>query len=351
MSSNPNPQGPNTTRIGLFALGGLALLVAAIVAIFGASLWARQDQAVMHFRGSVYGLQVGSPVVFRGVRLGGVQSVGVVYGEGKFSVPVVVQLDRNRIRNLSGAASTDATLALPALIEKGLSAQLATHSLLTGQLYIDLDLRPGAKTVAVGGQNASGLIEIPTTPTRFQSLQDQLDRVDLTAMTADLGATLAAARALVAGPEVKATLADLSQAASTLAKLATSLEQRVAPLAAAAQGTLGQAGQASQRVGSAADRVGERMAAAADGVGAAAARADALLAPGSPVLGSVQKAADELARSAQALRAATSDEAPSVVQLQRAAADVSRAARAMRELAEQLQQQPQQLLRGRADAP
>ncbi len=355
MNSSARTQGPNTTRIGLFALGGLALLVAAIVAIFGTSLWARQDQAVMHFRGSVYGLQVGSPVVFRGVRLGGVQSVGVVYGDGKFSVPVVVQLDRNRIKSLSGtvpnAAANDAALALPALIEKGLSAQLATHSLLTGQLYIDLDLRPGAKTVTVGGQNPSGLIEIPTTPTRFQSLQDQLDRVDLTAMTADLGATLAAARALVAGPEVKATLADMAQASNTLAKLATSLEQKVAPLAAAAQGTLGQAGQASQRIGSAADRVGERMAAAADGVGAAAARADALLAPTSPVLGSVQKAADELARSAQALRAATSEEAPSVLQLQRAAADVSRAARAMRELAEQLQQQPQQLLRGRPDLP
>jgi paraquat-inducible protein B len=359
----PHAAGPNTTRIGLFALGGLALLVAAIVAIFGSGLFAQQEQAVLHFRGSVYGLQVGSPVVFRGVRLGGVKSVGVVYGEGRFSVPVVVQLDRHRIRTLSGAANTDAALSLPALIDKGLSAQLATHSLLTGQLYIDLDLRPGTKLQTVAGgsavtapaASATGLIEIPTTITRFQSLQDQLDRVDLTAMTADLAATLAAARALVAGPEVKATLADMARASSTLATLATSLEQKVAPLAAAAQGTLGQAGQASQRVATAAertaDRVGERVALAADGIASAAARADALLAPGSPVLGSVQKAADELARSALALRSATSEDAPTVLQVQRAVGDVSRAARALRELAEQLQQQPQQLLRGRADAP
>ena len=33
----------------------------------------------MHFSGSVYGLQVGAPVVFRGVRVGSVESIEVFY--------------------------------------------------------------------------------------------------------------------------------------------------------------------------------------------------------------------------------------------------------------------------------
>ena len=344
---------PNATRIGLFALGGLALLAAAVVLVFGGRLWARSEQAVLQFRGSVYGLQVGSPVVFRGVRMGGVRSVGVAYGDGRFAVPVVIELNRAGIRTLDGSqAATDPALALAALVEQGLTAQLATHSLLTGQLYIDLDLRAGGKPAR---RNANGLLEIPTAPNRFQSLQDQLDRVDVARMADDIGATLAAARGLLGGPELKQTLADMAQASAALAKLSATLTQRLGPLADAAQGTLVQAGQASQRVAAAADKVGDRVGGAAErvahSVAAAASRADALMAPDSPLLAAVQKAADELGRSAAALRAAASDESATVQGVQRAVGDVSRSARAVRELAEQLSQQPQSLLRGRADPP
>ena len=333
---------PNAARIGLFALGGLALLVAAVVVVFGGRLFAAKEQAVMHFRGSVYGLQVGSPVVFRGVRLGSVRSVGVVYAQGRFDVPVLVELDPALIGTL-GAAAADApalTLSLSTLLQQGLTGQLATHSLLTGQLYIDLDLRPGGKPAA---RDAEGRLEIPTTPTRFQSLTDQIDRVDLAKMADDLTATLAAARKLVAGPELQQTLDELAQTASSLKRLSATLDQRLPSLADAAQGTLGDASQAAARLGSAADRFGG----AADRVASAAARAESLLAPDSRVVTSVQQAADELSRAAAALRNAASDESSTVQGVQRAMADLARAARAVRELADTLEQQPQSLIRGK----
>ncbi len=332
---------PNAARIGLFALGGLALLVAAVVVVFGGLLFAATEQAVMHFRGSVYGLQVGSPVVFRGVRLGSVRSVGVVYAQGRFDVPVVVELDPALIRTLGAAAAGESALSLSTLLRQGLTGQLATHSLLTGQLYIDLDLRPGGKPAV---RDAEGRLEIPTTPTRFQSLTDQIDRVDLAKMTDDLTATLAAARKLVAGPELQQTLAELAQTAASLKRLSATLDQRVPRLADAAQGTLADASQASARLGSAADRFGG----AADRVGSAAARAETLLAPDSRVVTSVQQAADELTRAASALRNAASDESATVQGAQRAMADLARAARAVRELADTLEQQPQSLIRGKA---
>lgn len=338
---------PNAARIGLFALGGLALLVAAVVVVFGGRLFAATEQAVMHFRGSVYGLQAGSPVVFRGVRLGSVRSVGVVYAQGRFDVPVLVELDPALIRTLGAAAADASALSLSTLLQQGLTGQLATHSLLTGQLYIDLDLRPGAKPAVPATpviRDTQGRLEIPTTPTRFQSLTDQIDRVDLSKMTDDLTATLAAARKLVAGPELQQTLAELAQAASSLKRLSATLDQRLPRLADAAQGTLGDASQAAARLGSAADRFGG----AADRVGGAAARAESLLAPDSRVVTSVQQAADELTRAAAALRNAASDESSTVQGVQRAMADLARAARAVRELADTLEQQPQSLIRGKA---
>ena len=334
---------PNAARIGLFALGGLALLVTAVVVVFGGRLFAATEQAVMHFRGSVYGLQAGSPVVFRGVRLGSVRSVGVVYAEGRFAVPVEVELDPALIRNL-GPTATGAgapALSLDTLVQQGLSGQLATHSLLTGQLYIDLDLRPGGKPAV---RDARGRLEIPTTPTRFQSLQDQLDRVDLSRMTDDLTATLVAARKLITGTELQQIVSELAQTTRSLRRLSATLDQRLPRLADAAQGTLADASQASARLGSAADRFGG----AADRVGSAAARAETLLAPDSRVVTSVQQAADELTRAAAALRNAASDESATVQGVQRAMADLARAARAVRELADTLEQQPQSLIRGKA---
>ena len=336
---------PNVARIGLFAIGALTVLVFAVALVFGGKVFMRSERAVMHFSGSVYGLRVGSPVVFRGVRMGSVVSVGLVREGNGFAVPVLAELDRDRIQGPpAGAPSKDPALTLAALVERGLSAQLATHSLLTGQLYVDLDLRPGGKPVT---RTADGLVIIPTSLTRFQSLQDQLDRVDVAAIARDLSATLAAARGLLGGPELKQTLGDLAHASAALAKLAATLDKRVPALADAAQGTLQQANRVASRVGTAA----ERVAGAADRVGSAAGRADALLAPNSPLLQSAQQAADELARTAAALRAASSDESASVQSVQRAMADVSRAARAVRELADSIEQQPQSLIRGKVRAP
>lgn len=332
---------PNAVRIGLFAVLGLALLVAAVVVVFGARVFKPSERAVMFFSGSVYGLQVGSPVVFRGVRLGSVKSMDVSSVGGRFAVPVEVELDSERLRTIHGSEVAD---PLAGLVQQGLSAQLATQSLLTGQLYVDLDLR-GVGQVAQ--RDAAGRVQIPTTLTRFQSLQQQLDGVDVTRMSKDLAETLAAARGLVAGPEIKQTLAELAQASAALARLAASMDKRLPGLADTAQGTLRQAGEASVRVGGAADRV----TGAADRVGSAAVRAETLLTPGSPLLASVQQAADELGRSAAALRSATSDESASLQSVQRAMGDVSRAARAVRELADQIEQQPQSLIRGRVAVP
>ena len=299
---------PHAVRVGLFAVVGVVILLGALVAVFGARVFKPSERAAMQFTGSVYGLQLGSAVVFRGVRVGTVRSIDVASDGGRFALPVVAELDSEKLQLISGVNSDE---ALAALVQRGLSAQLATQSLLTGQLYVDLDLRGTGRALE---RDAAGRARIPTTLTRFQSLQEQLDRVDVNRMSEDLAATLAAARGLVGGPEIKQTLAELAQASAALARLASSMDKRLPALADAAKGTLRQAGDASGRVGTAADRV----TGAADRVGGAAERAQTLLTPGSPLMLSVQQAADELGRSATALRNATADDSASMQSVQRA---------------------------------
>jgi paraquat-inducible protein B len=334
-------------RVGAFVVGGLALLVVAIAAVLGGQVFTRHDRVVMHFGGSVYGLQIGAPVVFRGVRIGSVASIGLAHdaASGRVAIPVVAELDRGAVHDLQGGPGGNPALPLAALVQRGLVARLSTQSLLTGLLYVDLDLRPElARTAAAPRPAVAGAPqEIPTLPTAFQALQAQLEGIDLGALARDVAAVAAATRQFVAGPQLRQGLEDLGRLTAELRQLTARLDRRVDPLAHAAQRALDGTGRAAERIGGAADQLG-----------AAAQRIDALAAPGAPLaagLGAIQTAADELAKTAVALRTATGDDAALVQHIDRAAQDVQRAARAVRELAEQLERQPESLLRGRPAAP
>ncbi len=386
-------QRANATRIGLFTIGGIVLLVGAVVLLAGGRLFADTERAVLYFDSSVQGLREGAAVVLRGVRLGSVRSIDLVSdGEG-FRVPVVIDIDSGLIRQATGHRHDH--FSIRDLVQRGLTAKLATQSLLTGAQYIDLDLRPGkikpvmaalaaeasassgpgaagSGSAAGGGQttasiNASsagsgagsgagssagsaaatsamvlaargGMPQIPTEPPLLQALQAQVEQIDIPGLLRETRSTLAAARKLADGPEMRQTLGELTRATASLARLSNALERRVPRLADSAQTTLARAGDAVGKVGNAADRFG-----------AVAVRADALLQPDSSTLASVRRAADEMAQSASALRQVSAGDAPTVLQLQQTLAEVGRAARGVRQLADLLDQQPGAVLRGRSD--
>jgi paraquat-inducible protein B len=195
-------------RIGVFAVGALLLLVAAVAAVFGARLLADSERVVMHFNGSVRGLDLGAPVVLRGVRVGSVRAIRLERGATGLEVPVEAEL----------ALPPLGPGGLKGLLAQGLSAQLATQSLLTGQLYVELDLRPLPGRLPATPA-ASGLTTIPTVAQRFESLQAQLETLDLSRIAQDLAAVLASAQ----------------KAADELARSAAVLAATAAPDGAAAQ--------------------------------------------------------------------------------------------------------------------
>lgn len=338
----------NATLIGSFVMAGTALIAIAIIALAGNTLFTSKEHAVMHFSGSVYGLQVGAPVVFRGVRVGSVESIEVFYDRATddFSIPVVVGLDSNVVSGLDGKrADVDVGLALPALIERGLSGQLATQSLLTGLLYVDLDLRPQRERSVRGTYD--GVTEIPTTVTAIQNIRDQFEGMDFRAIADDLSAIAASARAVVSGPQLKQALNDLTEMAASFNRMSTRLDKRLDPLADELQRALAATRKAMEDMQQAAQSVNKT----ADGVGRTSDRVGDLLAPDAPLVQNLQRAADEVGRTAAALRAATSGDSTLMVGADRALEDLSRAARALRDLAETLQQQPDALLRGREVKP
>ncbi|MES2716729.1 MAG: MlaD family protein [Pseudomonadota bacterium] len=335
-------------RVGALALAGIVLLGLAIAAV-GGQWFSARDRAVMRFERSVYGLNVGAPVVLRGVRVGQVTAVGLApAGPGGLAMPVTAEFDRAMLRDLLGADAPGSGPALPVLIARGLVARLATQSLLTGLLYVDLDLVPGrAPAPAVAGP----LPAIPTEATRLQTLQSQLERLDLAQIGEDLAAVAGSARLLLAGPEAQQLLQRSAAAAGQLQQLAATLQQQLPPLARSAETTLAE----TRRGMAALAQTGAQVGTAAQQVGAAAsqaqASAQALAQAGTPALAEVQRAALALGQAAGTLREAAADDSALRLNADRALQDVARAARALRELGELLERQPDALLRGRATAP
>jgi paraquat-inducible protein B len=336
----------SATTIGLFVVVGLVLLVTGVILAGGGRLFAHKERVVMHFSGSIYGLQLGAPVVFRGVRLGSVSSIGLLYDKTKddFLIPVVAELESASIRGLAASNNGDSDTALAALVDRGMTAQLSMQSLLTGQLYVDLDMRPQKTSVQRG--KPGEILEIPTTATAIQNLKNQVDGLDFRRLFDDVSAIAASARTVVAGPQLKQAMDDLTAITGHLRKLSERLDKRFDPLLDTASKALVDARSAANRVGTAADDVSgtaRRLSGTADHV-------SALVAPESAVVQKLQRTMDDLAQMAGALRQQAGDDSGLVQNANQALHDVSRAARSMRELADLLERHPEALLRGRSAA-
>ena len=337
-------------RVGALALAGIVLLGLAIAAV-GGQWFSPRDRAVMRFERSVYGLNVGAPVVLRGVRVGQVTAVRLApAGQGGLAMPVSADFDRAMLRDLLGAEAPADGPALPLLISRGLVARLATQSLLTGLLYVDLDLVPGRAAAAVAASSGAPPV-IPTEATRLQTLQSQLEGLDLAQIGQDLAAVAGSARQLLAGPEALQLLQRSAAAADQLAQLAQGLSRDLPPLARSAETTLTDARRGLATLAVAANQAGT----AAQQVGAAASQAQAaiqvLTTAAAPALAEVQRAAQALGQAASTLGAAATDDSTLRLNANRALQDVAAAARALRELGELLERQPDALLRGRRVAP
>ncbi len=155
---------PNKKMIGLFMAVGLAVLI-IIFGLFVKSKFFAGDGKilVMYFEESINGLNVGSPVVFKGVQIGKVASIELIANaeDLSFRIPVYVKMDAEQSINHSEAYG-EKEMILNALIAKGLRARLTTQSYLTGQLMIELEMLPETPIVLRRPQNEKDLLEVPT---------------------------------------------------------------------------------------------------------------------------------------------------------------------------------------------
>lgn len=229
MSARANP-----LAVGLFTLAGIALAGGGI-AVFGSGKFFEPTQTfVLHFDGSVKGLSAGSAVKFRGVNIGSVTAVEVVFEPHDFSVsiPVLVAVDLGRFRTSSGTIPPDKLAKLTEsrdffdqLVERGLRAELKLESLLTGQLYIELDFNPGEPANLHGSRGK--IRELPTTPSRLARLTQTIEAIPFEEVVHKVMASLGAIERLLSSPELTGSTKALEAALVEIKKLATTMEAQL----------------------------------------------------------------------------------------------------------------------------
>jgi len=232
--------------IGAFVLGAIALAVIGITIFGSGKLFRKTTTFVMYFPGSVDGLSVGAPVKFKGVEIGSVTQIRINLGEYRTQdarIPVFAEIDDARATQ--EGTQTNADFVHMLIYDRGLRAQLQPQSLLTGLLFVQLDLFPDTPIVTVLPPD-SPYREVPTIPTTLEQAQQaitrilaKLEKADVEGVLTTARETLEGIRGVVTSPDLRrfegalpGALANADQTLTSIRQLATRLDGVTPPLVA-----------------------------------------------------------------------------------------------------------------------
>ncbi len=222
----------NKTIIGIFVVGAIALVVAAVLILGSGKFFKQTLRAVCQFEGSVGGLNIGAPVVFRGVRIGSVTDV-ILYFDRKdliFTIPVYIEIDPSKMV-ATGPQPKERGEYLKLLIDRGLRASLETQSIVTGQMQVGLDFHPDKPAKFAEFKYDQKTPEIPTIPTPMQELTKKIENIPFDKIFDKLASALDGIDKLVKSPEIPEAIRSLNLALGDVRKLVRSVDGQVGPLA------------------------------------------------------------------------------------------------------------------------
>jgi len=346
----------NKTAIGAFVLVALALGVAAVV-IFGAGkFFAKTSEYVAYFQGSVKGLNVGAPVVFRGVKIGQVTNIRIYSDQRNqsFEIPVFMEIDPENFKSL-GPVVESRRQYIQDLIKKGLRAQLQMQSMVTGQLMINIDFYPDTPVRLVSSPDiklAKDVIEIPTIQTPLQKIEKTLQELPIPDIISSINKSLQGIERIVTSEDITKSLDYFKQSMADFRTLAGHLDEKIEQLSTDLSLTLKDAqnllGNLNNQVGPLAASFKRTSDAAGDTMKDAGRLTDNINGQVKTLAGDLAKTLQEAQETLASVNGAIGKGSPLRIQVETAVAEFSQAVRSIRVLADYLQRNPDALLRGKS---
>ncbi len=255
MSKKANP-----TVIGLFIVSGVVLLLAGVVLFSSLKLFSRSWKNILYFDTSLNGLSEGAPVKYRGVAIGTVKKVMIHFNQetNDYFMPVIIELEDKLLQDrLDNPEIFRQAGDLESAIKLGLRATLKAESIVTGVLYVELNIVSNAPP-PVFHQLKRTYVEIPTRSTDISQLLENLGRVDfkgfeskLSTLITNVNTALGTMKLGDLSAGLTNSLLSVQQTMTEYKQLAEKLNSRIDPLADGLSNALAQASEtlAHLRVG------------------------------------------------------------------------------------------------------
>ncbi len=167
----------NHWKLGLFVVLGFIMTLSTVAWLGARSLRKEMGRYVSYFDESVQGLEVGSPIKFRGVTIGSVAKIDVA--DDHRHVEVISELGKAELTRLGlDVVSGPIDPKRPLKFEQGLGLRVQmVSSGLTGVKFLQLDFFPVAENPEPFLPFEVGANYIPAVPSTMKSVEDSLLRV------------------------------------------------------------------------------------------------------------------------------------------------------------------------------
>ncbi|MES9824923.1 MAG: MlaD family protein [Candidatus Thiodiazotropha endolucinida] len=328
------------TLIGLFVLASLALGLSAIFLLSDGNLSHQSTRFILFFESDVKGLQVGSPVNFRGVRIGKVESMSITYFKEsrEFRIPVIIGIDDTRVGIDGVQTGSGVLIGLDELIKQGLRARLNLQSLVTGKLEIELDFHPGTPIRLVSTN--SEYREIPTIQSSMERIATALEAMPIERIMTRLSGILDSIDEMAADGEFERLKVSLFQITRRLDSITQQLHRVTPQLIDDSTNTLVEAQVMLTEITRTATKSQQLISETEGRLAKAFTSWEQTMANGEVTfsqLGQVASSADKV----------LSEDSPVMTELTAALRELGAAARSIRNMSEYLERHPEALLRGK----
>ena len=225
-------QKPSYFRIGLFAVVALAILAGGLIAFGAGQMFRPRVYIETYVNGTVQGVDVGSPVKFRGVPIGRVSAINFTFNEygapsqvDRFNyVFILMEVDREMF---PGMFDENLTSVIEKNVEQGLRARIEPQGV-TGINYIEINyVNDPNQFPPLAVDWKPHYYYIPSAPGQLTNMLDSINSIMRQVEGLNIGGMINSLTDLLANLNKAVTGADISKVSADLQTLVGEFREAV----------------------------------------------------------------------------------------------------------------------------
>jgi paraquat-inducible protein B len=162
-------------------VAAVLLFVVSLLVFSSVSLFAKKMTFYAFFDTSLNGLDIGAPVKFKGVKVGSVESIQIIYDDevDEAMTAVIFNINANLFKTIKGNRLRvgDYKMFYAEQIGRGLAAKLSMESIVTGKLYVGLDYYKNEQSRFSRDINLEKYQQMPSVATELDEFMATFDAI------------------------------------------------------------------------------------------------------------------------------------------------------------------------------